>query len=157
MEGFVIRILLLNFAGINTTSEVRNSLYADSVTKFVHRHLPMHYFTWPPMCNPCAIWTKSAMGKLRKVDSFFRASPRISGNGACMHLFPFLSIAIFSHLLLWSLSTAQSATKLYIFKWDNGSCGLHDWHLASFRTLWSSSHSIFLVVYFQLKFSPLVG
>ena len=57
VEGFVIRILLLNFAGINTTSEVRNLADADSVTNFIHRHLLMHYFTWPPILNtrnPCA-------------------------------------------------------------------------------------------------------
>ena len=99
MEGFFIPILLLNFAGINTISEVRNLADADSVTHFVHRHLPtyalFHLATHLEYVQP-----KSAMGKLRKVDSFFRESQQLSArNGAC-NCSLFLSIAIFSHRLL---------------------------------------------------------
>jgi len=79
VESFAIRILLMNFAGIHTTSQsFSNALF--------------HLATSPEYVQPMreeveAVineegWTKSAMGKLRKVDSFLRESQRISGNGA---------------------------------------------------------------------------
>ena len=34
-------------------------------------------------------WTKSAVGKFRKLDSFLRESQRVSGNGVCMYCVPY--------------------------------------------------------------------
>ena len=89
-------------------------------------------------------WTKSAAGKLWKVDSFLRESQRISGNGACMYL-----TNVMLQCFLTSLSShcaAKSAKRLYIFKRDSGSCGLYDWYSASFSALWSSSCLALFVV-----------
>jgi len=79
IENLTTRILLMNFASIHTTSlAFLNALF--------------NLATYPEYVQPMREevegvingegWTKSAIGKLRKVDSFLRESQRLSGNGA---------------------------------------------------------------------------
>jgi hypothetical protein len=67
-------------------------------------------------------WTKSAIGKLKKVDSFVRESQRLAGGGICTLCASFWISKNFLTLLS-SQRDAQSVERLYVFKWDNGSCG----------------------------------
>ncbi|KAF8343233.1 cytochrome P450 [Amanita rubescens] len=78
IKGLTIRILLMNFAGIHTTTmQFTHALY----------HLAAHPEYVQPMREEveAAIredgWTKAAIDKLRKVDSFLRESQRMHGSG----------------------------------------------------------------------------
>ena len=104
------RIMLVNFAAIHTSSNVRvafsptcskRTRHAKMISVFQSiAHALLDLAAYPEYIQPLRQeiesiiaaegWTKAAMGKMWKVDSFLRESQRVNGIGlsksACMHL-----------------------------------------------------------------------
>ncbi|KAF8721949.1 hypothetical protein AX14_010063 [Amanita brunnescens Koide BX004] len=81
IKNLTIRMLLVNFASIHTTTlAFTNALF----------NLATHPEYVQPMRKEVEAvikeegWSKSAIGKLKKVDSFVKESQRLAGNGICM-------------------------------------------------------------------------
>ena len=105
------RIMLVNFAAIHTSSNVRvassptrskrSTRHANVISNCQSiAHALLDLAAYPEYIQPLRQeiesiiaaegWTKAAMGKMWKVDSFLRESQRVNGIGlstsACMHL-----------------------------------------------------------------------
>ena len=97
LEGLARRLLLVNFASIHTTSLVRRCL---AWLAWMYPHLRMMQVLTQVLCrllsNPKYIeplrreaeaaiaeegWTKAAIDKMRKLDSFLRETQRIDSLG----------------------------------------------------------------------------
>lgn len=89
-------------------------------------------------------WTKAAVAKLWKVDSFLKESQRLSGGGLCMcRTSP--DSAFFPHFYLLSYRDAQSSERFHIFERDDDPRGIYDQRSSPLCAPRCSSCSIYQV------------
>jgi hypothetical protein len=114
MRDFVFRVVLLNFAAIHTTASVsldRLHLFSkhwmtgtQTLADTLFDLAPRPEYIEPLRAEVEEIinefgWTKEAMGRMRKLDSFIRESSRFGGISACA------SIPSFEPLwIVWGLT-----------------------------------------------------
>jgi hypothetical protein len=101
LRSICLRILVLNFASLHTSAQVCRNVASSMVTDFLlvskgFSHALLYLAANPQYCEPLREevsevinqdgWTKDAMTKLPKMDSFLKESLRLSGMSLCESL-----------------------------------------------------------------------
>jgi hypothetical protein len=97
LRNLFVRVMTINFGAINTTSMVFlhfhlnlhvNELWSQSFTHALYHLAAMpHYIQLMREEVEAAVaeegWTKNAIGRMYKIDSFFKETQRFNGLGSC--------------------------------------------------------------------------